>query len=100
MRRQVVPEGWMREATRTAPDIVANCPEKKWKYEYGFWTNDYAQLWPDLPRDAFAASDAGGQHIWVCPSAELVVVQSPGIAKRRTENTSRFLNQLFNACQF
>ena len=48
--KQLVPEEWMREATRTAPDIIANCPKEQWKYGYGFWTNDYSQLWPDLPQ--------------------------------------------------
>jgi hypothetical protein len=55
----------MRQATKTAPDIIANCSLEQWKYGYGFWTNDYRQLWPNLPRDSFAASDAVSQHIWV-----------------------------------
>ena len=98
MGKQIVPESWMREATRTAPDIIANCPKEQWKYGYGFWTNDYSQIWPDLPRDSFAASGAGGQHIWVCPSLELVVVQGPGLCKDQTEHDTDLLKRVVNAC--
>ena len=96
--KQLVPEGWMCETTKTAPDIIANCPKEQWKYGYGFWTNDYSQIWPDLPRDSLAASGAGGQHIWVCPSLDLVVVQSPGILKDRVERISELLRLILNAC--
>jgi CubicO group peptidase (beta-lactamase class C family) len=95
--KQVVPEQWMREATKTAPDITGNCPKEQWKYGYGFWTNDYLQLWPDLPRGSFAASGAGGQHIWVCPSLELVVVQGPGILKNQAGKISEFIKLILNA---
>ena len=47
-------------------------------YGLGFWCNDTGVLWPDLPRDSFAASGVGKRLIWVCPSLDLVVVQSPG----------------------
>jgi CubicO group peptidase (beta-lactamase class C family) len=96
--RQLVSEEWMREATRTAPDIITNCPKEQWKYGYGFWTNDNSQIRPDLPRDSLAAAGAGGQHIWVCPSLELVVVQSPGLWKDQTENDTDLLKKVVNAC--
>ena len=96
--KQIVPESWMREATKTAPDIIAHCPKEQWKYGYGFWTNDHSQLWPGLPTDSFAASGAGGQHIWVCPSLDLVVVQSPGILKNRAEQITEFIKLILNAC--
>jgi CubicO group peptidase (beta-lactamase class C family) len=96
--KQLVPEEWMSEATRTAPDIIANCPKEQWKYGYGFWTNDHSQLWPNLPRDAFAASGAGGQHIWVCPSLDLVVVQFPGILKKQAEYTYCLIESILDSC--
>jgi CubicO group peptidase (beta-lactamase class C family) len=96
--KQIVPESWMREATKTAPDITANCPKEQWKYGYGFWTNDHSQLWPGLPSDSFAASGAGAQHIWVCPSLDLVVVQSPGVLKNRAEKITEFISLILNAC--
>ena len=98
MDRQLVPEAWLREATRTAPDILVNCPKEQWKYGYGFWTNDHSQLWPNLPSDSFAASGAGGQHIWVCPSLDLVIVQSPGISRQGAEYGNAFLKLILNAC--
>lgn len=75
---QVVPAGWLDQATKVSPEIIENEPLERHVYGLGFWCNDQAQIWPDLPRDSFAASGAGNQHIWVCPSLELIVVQSPG----------------------
>jgi len=96
--KQLVPKKWMREAIKTAPDIIANCPKEQWKYGYGFWTNDHSQLWPDLPSDSFAASGAGGQHIWVCPSLDLVIVQSPGVSENQAGNVPEFIRLVLNAC--
>ena len=76
--RQVVPMEWMREVTRTSAMITVNEPRENWKYGLGFWTNDHGVPWPDLPKDSFAACGAGRQRIWVCPSLDIVVVQSPG----------------------
>jgi CubicO group peptidase (beta-lactamase class C family) len=83
--KQVIPESWLREATKTAPDIRANCPREQWQYGYGFWTNSDLHLWPDLPRDAYMAAGAGNQFIWVCPSLDLVVVQGPGLFSRKED---------------
>jgi CubicO group peptidase (beta-lactamase class C family) len=95
--RQLIPEAWLREATRTAPDIRAHCPKEQWKYGYAFWTNDHGQLWPSLPRDSYAASGAGSQHIWVCPSQDLVVVQSPGLWEGQAENDTGLLRLVVDA---
>jgi len=97
--RQLIPEAWLREATQTAPDIRANCPPAQWKYSYAFWTNDHGQLWPRLPRDSYAASGAGSQHIWVCPSLDLVVVQSPGLWQDQAENDTGLLKLVVDACE-
>ncbi len=96
---QVIPENWMREATQTAPDIKANCPEEQWCYGYAFWSNDYGKLWPRLPRDSFAASGADSKHIWVCPSLDLVVTQSPGPYENQRDDANReFLGRIAAAC--
>jgi CubicO group peptidase (beta-lactamase class C family) len=97
--RQVIPEAWLHEATCVAPDIRANCPKAQWKYGYAFWTNEYGELWPHLPRDSYAASGAGSQHIWVCPSLDLVVVQSPGLWQDQAENDSGLLRLIVDACR-
>lgn len=75
---EVVPAEWMRQATRVNDDVLANEPEENQRYGLGFWCNDRGRMWPGLPRDSFAASGNGKQHIWVCPSLNLVVVRSPG----------------------
>lgn len=97
--KQLVPEGWLRAATRTAPNILENCPAEQWCYGYGFWTNDYGRLWPRLPRDSFAASGAGRQHIWVCPSLDLVVVQSPGVYEEQEDNDDGLLGLVVAAAR-
>jgi CubicO group peptidase (beta-lactamase class C family) len=95
---QIVPEKWLREATRTAPNIKANCSEERWRYGYAFWTNDYGRLWPDLPLDSYAASGAQAKHIWVCPSLDVVVVQSPGIWSSQTDRyNSTMLRMIVDA---
>lgn len=94
---QVIPADWLRDSTRTAPNIVENCPEEQWCYGLGFWTNDHGRLWQNLPRDSYAASGAGSIHIWVCPSLDLVVAQSPGIFKDQRENDGGILSLVVEA---
>lgn len=89
--RQLIPEGWTREAARTAPMIRENCPRDEWCYGYALWTNDFGLLWPDLPTDSFAASGAGSQHIWMCPGLDLVVVQGPGYYENQRDEMCRYI---------
>jgi CubicO group peptidase (beta-lactamase class C family) len=81
--KQIIPAEWINKATKVSQEILDNEPTSRHVYGLGFWCNDQAQVWPDLPKDSFAASGAGQQHIWVCPSLDLVVVQSPGIYPSR-----------------
>jgi len=97
--RQVVPEDYVRQAIVTAPDIVANCPREEWCYGHGFWTNEHGVLWPSLPTDSFAASGAGRKHIWVCPSLDMVVAQSPGTYENQSDNDTGLLARIVAACQ-
>lgn len=87
---QIVPVGWLRGATRAAPAVLEHARPEEWCYGYGFWTNDHGLLWPDLPRDSYAASGAGRQLIWVCPSLDLVVVMGPGIYEDMRDEVCRF----------
>lgn len=80
---QIISAEWMDKATKVSSEILENEPPKRHIYGLGFWCNDQAQVWPDLPKDSFAASGAGNQHIWACPNLDLVVVQSPGIYRSR-----------------
>jgi len=97
--QQLIPEGWLYEATRVAPDIRAHCPEAQWQYGYGFWTNEHGKIWPSLPHDSFAASGAGKQHIWVCPSLDLVVVQSPGLYDKQHDEDTGLIRHIVDACE-
>ena len=97
--RQIIPEEWLREAAKTAPGIRARCPAEKWCYGYAFWTNDNRILWPALPADCFAASGAGRKLVWVCPSLDLVVAQSPGVHDDHADEISReLLGRIAGAC--
>jgi CubicO group peptidase (beta-lactamase class C family) len=97
---QVVPEDWLREATHVAPVIVAHCAPEDWAYGYGFWSNEYSLLWPELPAETFAASGAGQQLIWVCPAKELVVVQGPGIySDMRDDDCRHVLRTVYEAAR-
>jgi CubicO group peptidase (beta-lactamase class C family) len=65
--RRLLPEGWTRFVSTPAP---------AWpRPEYGgqFWINGRGQ-W-NLPRDAYFMSGAGGQHTFIVPSHDLVVVR-------------------------
>jgi CubicO group peptidase (beta-lactamase class C family) len=65
--QRLLPEGWAAFVSTPAP---------AWKRkEYGgqFWVNGEGQ-W-NLPRDAYFMSGAGGQHVFVVPSHDLVVVR-------------------------
>jgi len=65
--QRLLPDGWTRFVSTPAP---------AWRRkEYGgqFWVNGEGQ-W-NLPRDAYFMSGAGGQHTFVVPSHDLVVVR-------------------------
>jgi CubicO group peptidase (beta-lactamase class C family) len=65
--QRLLPEGWAKFVSTPAP---------AWKQpEYGglFWVNGRGQ-W-NLPRDAYFMSGAGGQHTFIVPSHDLVVVR-------------------------
>lgn len=74
---QLIPEGWMHETTRVAPDILAHCPEEDWRYGHAFWTNAEGWLWPDLPRHGFTSAGASGHFATAFPELQLVVVMNP-----------------------
>jgi CubicO group peptidase (beta-lactamase class C family) len=95
--RQIIPESWLREAVQVNPDLRRHAAQEQWRYGYAFWTNQCGLLWPNLPRDSYAASGAGSKHIWVCPSLDLVVAQSPGLWENQEENDEGLLRLVVNA---
>jgi CubicO group peptidase (beta-lactamase class C family) len=78
---RILPEGWTTFVSTPAP---------AWKQPvYGglFWINGDGR-W-NLPREAYYMSGAGGQHVWIVPSHDLVVVRmghmrGAGAARRPT----------------
>jgi CubicO group peptidase (beta-lactamase class C family) len=63
--QRILPEGWV--AASTTPCALNR------SYGLLWWLNADGK-WPSLPRDSYAASGAGGNLIWVCPSRQVVVV--------------------------
>jgi CubicO group peptidase (beta-lactamase class C family) len=81
--QRLLPEGFTKFVSTPAP---------AWSQpEYGgqFWVNGRGQ-W-NLPRDAFFMSGAGGQHTFVVPSHDLVVVRMGH--QRGSQVGSKLLNQ-------
>lgn len=111
---EVIPREWLEEGTHTAELVKACSPEEDWCYGYAFWTNDYGKRWPGLPTDAYCASGAGYNFVWVCPSLDLIVAQNPGggphlkvvpdpkLRKQRTQDQYQreltLLKQIVDAC--
>lgn len=82
-RQRVLPEGFTKFVSTPAP---------AWRRpEYGgqFWINGVGQ-W-NLPRDAYFMSGAGGQHTFIVPSHDLVVVRMGH--QRGSAIGSKLLNQ-------
>ncbi|MGH0037674.1 MAG: serine hydrolase domain-containing protein [Myxococcota bacterium] len=73
--RQILPEGWGARVSTPTP----HAPEGR--YGAGWWLNagepgsPEQRMWPDLPRETYAARGMSGQYVVVVPSAELVVVR-------------------------
>ncbi|MEM9361506.1 MAG: serine hydrolase [Bacteroidota bacterium] len=60
--------------------------------QYGahFWLNA-GGIYPDVPKDLFSANGFQGQHVFVIPSKELVVVRT-GLAERPDFDSNGFLS--------
>ncbi|NLF31838.1 MAG: serine hydrolase [Planctomycetes bacterium] len=84
--RRIAPADWVDQATRVAAPIREHESPENQVYGLGFWTNETGRLWPNLPADSYAARGAGRQLIWVCPSADLVVIESPGLYEEGQEH--------------
>ncbi len=72
---RLLPEGWSAYVSRPTPDAPMG------RYGAGWWLNagepddPSERMWPNVPRDAYAARGMSGQYVVVVPSAELVVVR-------------------------
>jgi CubicO group peptidase (beta-lactamase class C family) len=66
--KQIVPKWWIDLATRKSQDINPH-------YGYTFWVNTDGDLWPHVPKDAFAFMGYGTNRCYVVPSLDLIVVR-------------------------
>jgi CubicO group peptidase (beta-lactamase class C family) len=66
--KQIVPRWWIDLATRKSQDLNPH-------YGYTFWVNTEGDLWPHVPKDAFAFMGYGTNRCYVVPSLDLVVVR-------------------------
>ena len=64
-------------------------------YGAHFWLN-YNGKFPDVPRDMFSANGYQGQHVFIIPSKDLVVVRT-GLAEAPQFNTNQFLADVIRA---
>ena len=67
--------------------------------EYGaqFWLNA-GGVYPNVPRDLFSCNGYQGQHVFIIPSKELVVVRF-GLAENPIFNVDQFLSEVISAIQ-
>ena len=94
---RILPEGWVDYSRRP----VEAAP----RGEYGalFWLNAGAaddpdrRLWPDVPRDAFAAQGFQEQRVIIIPSRDLVLVRFGATSKREAWDTNAFVAEVLKA---
>ena len=67
-QQSIVPGDWLALATRPSQDLNP-------AYGYTWWVNTQGQIWPELPRDTFAARGYRANFCYVIPSLDLVVAR-------------------------
>lgn len=68
--RQIVPEAWTDEASRSSQTMNPT---------YGYlWWNNATGRWPGVPRDAFASLGKFDNSMLLVPSLELIVIRQVG----------------------
>jgi len=73
--RRILPEGWVRYVTTPAPAAPDGRYGAHWWLNAGDPGDPARRMWPELPRDTYAARGMSGQYVVVVPSARLVVVR-------------------------
>ena len=65
--------------------------------EYGahFWLNA-GRKYPNVPKDLFSSNGYQGQHVFIIPSKEIVIVRF-GLAENPEFDVDTFLNELLSA---
>ena len=66
-------------------------------YGAHFWLNANGKF-PDVPRDMYSANGYQGQHVFIIPSKDLVIVRT-GLAEDPHFNTNTFIKEILGAIQ-
>jgi CubicO group peptidase (beta-lactamase class C family) len=66
--KQIVPKWWIELATAKSQELNPH-------YGYTFWVNSDSELWPHVPKDAFAFMGYATNRCYVVPSLDLVVIR-------------------------
>jgi CubicO group peptidase (beta-lactamase class C family) len=95
--QRILPEGWV--AYTTTPTKVT--PEQT-GYGAQFWLNSgvnpAVHPWPNVPPETFAMNGHQGQHVWMVPSYDVVVVRV-GLSEFRNWKMSDFVERVLAAVQ-
>lgn len=70
--QRILPEGWVAYTTTLTPNGVTNRG-----YGAQFWLNTGGdgRRWPDLPEDLYVMNGHQGQHVFIAPSHDAVIVR-------------------------
>ena len=66
-------------------------------YGAHFWLNANGKF-PDVPRDMYSANGYQGQHVFIIPSKDMVIVRT-GLAEDPQFNTNTFIKEILEAIQ-
>lgn len=72
---QILPDNWVQQTIQPVMTTEKN------RYGFQFWLNSYTEngkkmkVFPDAPDDLFYPSGYGGQHVYIMPSKDLIVVR-------------------------
>lgn len=87
---QILEESWIDYTTSPAPDSEEG-------YGAQFWINS-GGLFPDVPRDMFSANGFQGQHVFIIPSKDLVVVRF-GLTESPEFDVNRLLSGIISSIE-
>jgi hypothetical protein len=90
---QILPENWVEQSVQPVVTTDKN------RYGFQFWLNSYTEngkkmkVFPDAPDDLFYPSGYGGQHVYIMPSKDLIIVRM-GLFEI---DQNRFLKEIIKA---
>ncbi|WP_422859873.1 serine hydrolase domain-containing protein [Flagellimonas sp. S174] len=85
---QVFDSSWVDYITKVTQDSDGT-------YGAHFWLNSEG-IYPDVPRDLFSCNGFQGQHVFIIPSKDLVVVRT-GLAERPDFDVNGFLSEVIKS---